>query len=202
MVMGLQVLVLPAHTSHLMQMFDIVMGSVVKRIFKKKCQSIAPYVPNSVTSRVGALRYIAISALIGAWAQASDIGNCRASGFASGIYPLDKSQILNSHFVPSPELIHFLSSKDTRRHRSVRLDISGQLITDSALIQRIRDGQVQSPKLKQLDHFDGTVHYAQEIERLIHLDVDTRLLSNIPPLIYGNSTPRDRHSYGKVLNFD
>jgi hypothetical protein len=40
--MGFEVLIIPSHSSHLLQMFDIILESIVKHAFNRKYESVAP----------------------------------------------------------------------------------------------------------------------------------------------------------------
>jgi hypothetical protein len=202
MVMGIQVLVIPAHTSHLMQMFDIVLASIVKRIFRDKCLSIGARVPSDISSTIGKLRYIAIAAIVSAWSSACDISNCHAAASKAGIFPFNKENVFNSELIPSAELINFLSEKDNRRRTPNRIEISGRVITETSLINELRDRQKTTPKLSKLNHFDPTISYQLAISNLLNLGIDTTLLTKIPYLIISNATPKDSHTYGKIINFD
>lgn len=105
---GVIVLTLPAHSSHLLQMFDVVLAPIVKKQFSKKCAGQAEWIDPTLQSNASRQRFVAMSALQSAWCTASGISQCRASARATGMYPFSIEKVLESSFVVPNEIVERL----------------------------------------------------------------------------------------------
>jgi hypothetical protein len=80
------VLVLPSHTSHILQMFDIGLASPVKQalsgIYRRLKRSVLPF-----EDAAAKVRYAAVMAILPAWKSSSSIDNCQMSARKAGIWP-------------------------------------------------------------------------------------------------------------------
>ena len=107
---NIDLLVLPPHTSHCLQPFDVAVASPLKTAFKKHINSSMKRAremvpgkqdsPEKLTSEQ--LRYTLLSSFLTSLSQAATLNNCRAAFSATGIYPFNPGEPLSSHFAMSP----------------------------------------------------------------------------------------------------
>lgn len=98
----INVLILPSHTSHVCQPFDVGLASPMKRRIKDFAQSPPPIIQNLISkfqTNAAKQRILIISAIINAWWQTAIPVNCQTSFAATGIYPFDIQKVLSNRFV-------------------------------------------------------------------------------------------------------
>ena len=122
---NIQVIIFPAHTTHVSQPFDVAVAASLKAAIKRLTESIPTYMQKKIQnlSQAAKNRYIIIQALCDAYDSACTSRNLR-SGFAKcGIYPLD--------FQPLRDNPLIRSSLPTDQMAPVRrgVQINSQLIT-------------------------------------------------------------------------
>lgn len=99
---NIKVLILPAHTTHLLQAFDVHLAAPLKSHFKRFL-SLAKRAlrgdPNKPTTKAGRSRYIAVTAFLRAWESVATGPMCARSFAKIGVYPADPLRVLQSPFV-------------------------------------------------------------------------------------------------------
>lgn len=147
---SINVLILPAHTTHITQMFDVCLAHSLKRLAAKIMKKlIKENIANKDMTRISIIRKSAIMAAISAWVSICNPESCQKAARVTGFSPYNKNQIDNSKFV-------ILRSKEEddeyikkRKERS-RLDINGTIINTSSFIDKIIDRLVVHPKFNHL----------------------------------------------------
>lgn len=187
---NISVLIIPAHTSHILQMFDVVLGFPLKSSFSKKFEKLLTFIENDISlpSQAAKIRLAAVKALVSAWNTVANPIMTEKSAQKTGIFPLNKNEVLNSIFV------HELSEEERRRYQERqkrnenRLIISGQIITKSEKILEIADRIKDVDKFSYLCQIDDSRRksYLDIVKEIISIQHnDCKLLSNLPKLPAG-----------------
>jgi hypothetical protein len=174
----IDVLVLPSHTSHVMQMFDIGLAAVFK-------QNVATYfrrIHHSLTKypcKVASLRYAAIAASINAWNTTASAEACRQSAVSAGLCPLDRNAVLRNRLVND----HVPDNLDLPGHPRNLLNINARIITSPDVLEEIRnDIRSRDPNFPFLE-FRSNVPYITQLFRLFAL-ADCVLFSEIIDFVF------------------
>ena len=91
------VLIIPAHTSHILQMFDVALASPLKRKFSDVFNEEMKKITSG--NKASKYRSKAIAAFLTAWQSVCNYKNCQAGAKATGTYPCDRNIPLTSNFV-------------------------------------------------------------------------------------------------------
>ena len=151
-----QVLIIPAHTSHILHIFDVALASPLKRMFSDIfIAGIKKLTSGNMTAKI---RRLVIIAFLSAWQSVCNYKNCEAGAIATGTYPCNRDVALSSHFV-SP--LHERYAEKARAHEEYlekSFNINGKLLTDedalNALNQKLIDNE--SPEYCLLAANDST----------------------------------------------
>ena len=154
------VFVLPGHTTHVLQLFDIGLAGPLKTkftiIFSRNLKDSKKYTETKMSANI---RKIAIESFLEAWDLVCSKSNCEAGARAIGLHPLNRSAPLSSGFVKdlSPAERARQDAIDARKQR--RLDINNCVITDDAKIEEIRATVSRSAKdcdlAKRVEDFES-----------------------------------------------
>jgi hypothetical protein len=192
----IKVLVLPSHTSHILQMFDICLANPFKAHFTKIFTALRRHLEEEFPSAIAKKRYIALRAAIAAWTIASQPENCISSGRESGHYPFSPDSVLSGRWVfdLNPEQkVRALRSEQRCRNRP--FNINDQVITEPDAIV----GLIQLLKTKP-----ETVHlcevrlpkYSVFVKKIVaESKNNVHLLTRVPPYI-------PFHSDKEIITFD
>ena len=97
---GIRVLVLPSHTTHVLQLFDVGLAGVLKtkftNIFMEFLRNGKYYVPNNNRAT---MRKVAVEAFVEAWDLVCTKSNCSNTATSVGLEPVDKAAPKNSQYV-------------------------------------------------------------------------------------------------------
>lgn len=117
-------MVLPAHTTHLLQMFDVVLAKSFKKLFSEKFIKLFSQKDLTKEKMTAAIRESAINSLIKSWSEVCSVQNCESASDKTGIYPLNLEKVLSNPF------IHSLADEEKliiqNRRRRNRLNINGK----------------------------------------------------------------------------
>ena len=185
---NIHLLVLPGHTTHVLQLFDVGLASPLKDkftiIFSRHAKQKEQYTENSMTSN---LRKIAIESFVEAWDSTANKPNCEAAARTVGLFPFNKDAPKNSGFVKnlSPAEQARQDAIDARKQR--RLDINACEITTQEKIEEIRatvsrskDDFLLAKKLSDFNNFfDLCCFY------LSHAKKKGIYVHSMPPPLYG-----------------
>ena len=173
---NISVLVIPAHTSHLLQAFDVLLASSLKSYFRKfliEEKRSFPLVGSTLT-KAARTRLLYIRAFIRAWRCSATPTLCRKSFEVVGVSPICPERIFQNPFVIHEERI----IEDTL--------INNKIITSDEIIQRI-ENNMQREKMPlllsgwTLNEYENILSWMQ-----IQPKEKGKLLSNPPTLFWHN----------------
>jgi hypothetical protein len=180
---NIRVLIIPSHTSHIIQMFDVGLASSFKHHYVECPPSLKRRVTISFPSEAAKQRYFMLRAAITAWALASSPENCRGSGSASGHFPFDPEKILSGRWVfeLSAEF-HQKFAKCTRRSPRSILSINEKVLTDVGVILEIVESMKANASLRHLIEFPIGAKYSEIIKKMLsNPQGNVFLLTLMPP---------------------
>jgi hypothetical protein len=185
---GWDVLILPAHTTHLMQMFDVVLAWPFKAKFSEifiHLQKNDKTIFESVTARS---RNHAIRACISAWQAVCTLDNCLSAAAATGIRPYDPDKLLASRFICESPAVPMDVPFETRlRHR---LNINDSIITDPSVVEEIRSMIASNVNYSHLKNLPPRMPYSDICRYfLTHPKKACTLLTNLLPFLGRDSRP-------------
>lgn len=132
---GIDVIILPAHSSHITQPFDVGIASILKSEYKKHLLTFIREIPEGTHVGMDISRLLSIAALFEALSIACSPNKQRRAFEATGIYPFDPENTLASPFV---------RSGDAPLRRQNRYSISGKELTTPQVIMEMRNFQISS----------------------------------------------------------
>ena len=148
---GINVLVLPSHTTHVMQMFDVGLAGALKNRFTQhfnaNCKDKHFYVPNN---NAASMRRIAVDAFIQAWDDIANYSNCVSSAASVGLEPVDRTRPKSNPYVRDLTEQEQVMYEQNRRRRENMLNINNCLITTNEKIEEIRTFIARCDKDKAL----------------------------------------------------
>jgi hypothetical protein len=109
---GIDVLVLPAHSSHLFQMFDIAVGVPLKTAFKQELDRRTPtFARKAGGNRDNAqrLQTVLVKSFLNVLRKSTTLGDILAGFEATGMVPFDPEVLLSSQFavdIVDPAILH------------------------------------------------------------------------------------------------
>ena len=101
---GIDVLVFPGHSTHILQPFDVVIASALKaqlqkEVFSNNIQILRGNLPDACTSAVGLRRWTLVSAFLEALRKTTTIKFCRNAFKTTGLVPVNPARPLSSHLI-------------------------------------------------------------------------------------------------------
>ena len=99
---NVKLLVLPAHTSHVTQPFDVGLASPMKREIRALIERPSTHMDNlikHVQSETAKQRVKIVGAIINAWHRVATPTNCASAFAKAGIFPYDLEKVLQNKFV-------------------------------------------------------------------------------------------------------
>lgn len=147
---GFNVIIEPANTSHVIQMFDVGLAYPFKTAFKDKFHRLERSDTKGYPSIIARLRRHAAIAVISAWEIASCLSNRLSAAKATGMYPYNPQVVYESRFVtvPTQQQMERQEIRDIRRQRGI--DINSKLITDPSVIDYIISKLSENPRFEHL----------------------------------------------------
>lgn len=145
---NIDVLVLPAHTTHLLQMFDVVLAKPFKKLFSRKFNEffIEKCLLNIPMSSI--IRNCAIRAIIYSWDDTCTYENCSKAAEVTGTFPQNIDVILSNPYV------HDLNEEEEqlmkKKRQCNRLNINGKLVTDIVNLKEINEVIHEKESFKHL----------------------------------------------------
>lgn len=190
----IDVIILPSHTTHILQMFDVGLAGPLKSVFGGFFRKQLKLAMNSETLPTirAKFRYSCVLAFIDAWRVASKPSNCLAAAKAVGIFPFNPDAARSSIYVRNltpEEQARF----DARALRNAsRFTISCKTITDPDFIVEMANQIVIKTKfahLCDLERFVGMNYRSIVQEVIANPKNNSLMLSPIPPLFSPNGAP-------------
>ena len=189
------VLTIPGHSSHVTQMFDVVLASPLKSTYTKILNKLLKIknVERGTASYISKARYLAVSAFISAWDSVCTMYNCAKAAEKCGYQPFNEIAIANSVYVETFSAEREAAYQE-RISRRTRLDINSKVITEPENLQDIANMISESAHLSHMIPSEIPLSYSE----IIMLNVKrcmpnkTFFLGRLPPFI---------NSEGKVTYF-
>ena len=180
------VLTLPAHMTHVLQLFDVGLASPLKKRFAQLLHEMLKKEANHVEGNIAAtMRKNTLEAFTAAWDMVCSKANCESAAAEVGIYPVDKTRPKSSPYVRDFTEIERVQLAAWKRRSSNRLSINGCLLTDSVKIDEVRATVSQSRRDHILAGKLANWECYHSFLRAVLQSADmngTRLLSPIPPI--------------------
>lgn len=192
---NIEVFIIPSHTSHLTQLYDVGIGSPMKSAFSdflKKMMKDFEIDKNNT----GQLRLFCIRAAILSFDLKANKKACTTAAKLTGLNPVDCSQLLNSNFVQelTPAIQKYIKIKKNTSNAN-ELNINCKFITNDQNINVINDFIKCSKFHKHLSLLNYNGNYLNNVSSLCKRIInDCRFLSTIPCFYDTNSS--------KIIFFD
>jgi hypothetical protein len=176
---GVEVLVLPAHCTHLLQMFDVAVAAALKVAFKRELDRRVHLLASAAPGdKAQVMRRILVESFINALPAGATPANIEAGFRQSGVHPFDPSIPLNSDFAVPPVDPRIFQT------RSTGAEINEIVLTWRAGLKKLC--QIEYGRKVVAEDFQ--VDYSQVWERLSTLPVvKGRPLTKPPPLFVRRS---------------
>ena len=183
----INVLILPSHTSHVLQMFDVILASQLKRKFSKIFRPMLSKVDRSLAV-APQLRQFAVLAFIDAWSQVCNLAYAMTAAKITGTYPCCLEPILNSRFVRplTPQLERIVAS----RRPDNDFTINEKVITSEAIINTINNKLKEVDRWKHLCLRDNYPSYPEYCNEVIGSENNAcRFFGRLPPYVLEGFAP-------------
>lgn len=163
------VLLLPSHTTHLLQPFDVLIASSLKNHFRRFLFEEKKALPTQGAdmSKAARSRIVLVKAFLRAWSIAASPSMCTRSFEVVGFYPICPSRVLQSPFVSS-------GGSDCD------MDWSRSILTNEEVIRHFESNLRRAP-MKFASIGSSPDDYQRVIEDLMNDCPAGRLLSLPPP---------------------
>lgn len=181
---NIELFVLPAHTSHITQMFDVGIGSPMKATFSDHFNKLMQNF-NPQLNQIAQIRQFCIHAAILAWDVKANFKSCAKAALLTGTHPCSDEFLRETIFVREvpAHLQQFLSEKK-KRQRTETLNINNKLISDDEVYEEINEFIRTRPKHSYLctENYNGI--YSELIPIICReTHNDCHFLGSIPPYI-------------------
>ena len=143
----INVLIMPSHCSHVLQMFDVGLASPLKRKYGKILRMLLLSIDRTLPI-APQIRQAIVIAFLDAWSTVCNIPNVRAAAKITGTYPCNSEPIVSNRFVrPLTAALERLSNS---RKKSHEFTINEKVITEEVIIIAINDKLKEHDKWKHL----------------------------------------------------
>ena len=135
---NIEVLILPSHTTHVLQIFDVALAAPLKTMFGRLFREQLSNTEHVFQSNAAKLRFSAVFAVICAWESTCNLSNCKNGAKATGTKPCCTASELSSPYV------HRLSGKALEQYNRRKEyseshhTIGGRIITKENELEEIR----------------------------------------------------------------
>lgn len=186
---NIEVFIIPAHTSHLTQLYDVGIGSSMKSAFPdflKKLMKDFEIDKNDT----GQLRLFCVRAAILSFDLKANKKACTTAAKLTGLNPIDDSDLLNSTFVQelTPEIQKYIKKKKNTSNEN-ELNINCKFITNDQYINVTNEFISCSKFHKHLSLMNYDGNYLNNVSSLCKRFInDCRFLSTIPCFYDTNSS--------------
>ena len=161
---GIRVLVLPSHTTHVLQLFDVGIAGALKerftREFAKNLKNKNYYIAGNDRAT---MRKAAVDAFVEAWDLICNKSNCVNTAAAVGLEPVDKEAPKKNPYVRNltPEEKEIFNARVKRKQGL--LDINSCEISKEEKIREIKESTIKNERDKLLCTDISQFHTMQEI---------------------------------------
>ena len=148
---NIDILILPAHTTHITQMFDVGLAASLKKVIAQTLSKLLKGVDLSgeESSKISKLRHAVISSFITGWQSVCNYKMCRKAAAKTGWYPFNESAASESQYaqyMTEEEDAEYLRKRESR----TRLDINARLLNTEEGIALIIEKIQGHPHLNHL----------------------------------------------------
>lgn len=145
----IDVLILPEHSTHVTQMFDVALAYPLKQCYSKNFQKLLKNIDfnNLTISKIAEIRKIAVSSIVSAWSATCTYLACKKAAEVTGFVPFNKDKVRESKYAiqRTPEEDNEYQIKKSKRNR---LDINSNIL--NRMIDQIDDLVRDHPKFNYL----------------------------------------------------
>lgn len=173
---NVSLIILPAHCTHLLQAFDVVLASSLKVNFRKYLIAEKQYLQknHAPQSKAACIRVIMVRAFLKAWRSASSPQACARSFEAVGICPACPFRVLESPFVV-----------DMIRVSEEINSISNKMITDLDVIQMLETNRRKNyPEMFKLNYDESFPDIPSLVRWMMTNHQDNGRLLSVPPTLF------------------
>ena len=177
----ISVLVLPSHTSHLLQIFDVSLASPLKRMFSDLFnEGIRKLEGDHVAST---LRKLVISSFLTAWKSVCTLKNCQSGASATGTFPCNVEIPLASRFVEKLNPRYQEKAQAHREYAEKMININARVITDNEELSEL-NRKLQEKGSPDYCLIHEGIAYTDAAKLISSLDTNNcKLLSKFPKYI-------------------
>ena len=191
---NVEVIVLPSHTTHVLQMFDVGLAAPLKSTFAAKFKKRLKETlgDEALNSNMARFRRACISAFLDAWRCASIPSNCLSAAKQTGIFPFNPRAARDSPFVRD------LTNEEQQRvaqreaHNVNRFTINMKCITRPEVIVELANIVRVVPRFMHLCDLIRymTMSYQEIVREVLRMEYnDSYMLSIVPPFFRYNAAP-------------
>jgi hypothetical protein len=130
---AIELLILPANTTHLVQMYDVGVAGTFKKCLKKVFTKLLKINRPDFTNDNAFYRYVCINSMIEAWNSSATGELCRSSARKTGMLPFNVEAVLSGQHITIEESI-----EDIERFKRIKqrksLNINSRLLTTDDFI--------------------------------------------------------------------
>ena len=136
---NVEVIIEPANTSHIVQMFDVYLASPFNNHFRQIFHNLEKNDKIEFPTIISRLRNHAPQAIISAWAMASNLMNRIKSAINTGIYLINIRVVLDSPFIINLTNEQRAHQEKRDKRRKAGLDINCKILTNPDMIEIISE---------------------------------------------------------------
>ena len=187
MARNIDVIVIPAHTSHILQVFDVSISSPLKSYFSEELRKMLKEIDENQPT-APQLRRAIIMSFIKSWSSAASSRNAINGFRKTGILPCDVNAPLSNYFVRELTEDEQQRFDDRTRRNATRLNINNTIITRPEIISRIDNSLIGVEKFQHLRLQAAIVDYVQYVRSVIISPHNGCYLLSRPPPYVRNGT--------------
>ena len=163
---NVEVFIIPAHTSHLTQLFDVILASPMKSCFSDLLKKMMVDF-NIDENNAAQLRLFCVKAAIISWDVKANKKACSIGSQLTGLNPIDDSELMKSNFVAelTPEINKYIKKKKKNVTRD-ELNINCKFITDNEIMKNINEFILCSRFHKHLSLLNYSGNYANNVKSI------------------------------------
>ena len=181
----IDVLTLPGHTTHVTQMFDVILASPLKTEYTKLLNKLLKQwgIKRGDKSKIGQARYLAVYCFYTAWQRVCTSHHCRKAAKVCGLFPFNENAVTSSKFVRE-----FTEQEEAeyeaRLERRTRFDINSKVITEPEVLSSIAEMVSKCPQLSYLcEEWHGNYSDFCKIRCKRQLPNKCYFLGRLPPFV-------------------
>ena len=160
---NVEVLILPGHCTHVLQLFDVALAAALKEkfgiILRRNLKDKRMYTQSVMSENI---RKIYVESFLESWSCVCNKGNCESGARITGIYPMNPEAPKETGFLKdlTPEERARQDAIDARKRN--RLDINASIVTSPEKIEEIRETVKKSDDVdlcKRMSDFENAEEF-------------------------------------------